>query len=75
MCRITDVAPLHRVVVDIFQLLSQHRLGLNHSRVATFLPKLKGTIGLEPDFVILQAVEQSPHVAFSEVVDNPARRV
>ena len=33
------------------------------------------SIALVPGLVILQAVEQSPHVAFAEVVDDPSRRV
>ena len=75
MRRIAHVAPLHRVVVDVFQLLAQHRLGLDDLRMASFLPELKRPVGLVPDLVILQAIEQSPHVSLAEVVDDPSCRV
>ena len=56
--RIAHVTSLHWVVVDVFQLLSQHFLGLDDLRVAPFLPELKGTIGLVPGLVVVQSIEQ-----------------
>jgi hypothetical protein len=54
--RITDVPALDGIIVDIFELLSQYRLGLDHFRLASFLPELKGTVGFVPRFVLFQAL-------------------
>ena len=73
MRRVTHVAALNRVVVDIFQLLSQHRLGVDNFRLGPFLPKLKAAVALVRSFVILKAIEQCANVMFAEVVDDPPR--
>src|SRR6516164_2734896 len=63
MCRIADEASLHRVVMDIVQLLSHYRLGLDDFWVTAFLPELIPTVALVPGFVIFQALEQSTHMS------------
>ena len=75
MCRITDIASLYRVVVDVVQLLPHHRLSLDPFRMASFLPELKGTVAFMSDFVILQTIKQSLDVSLSEVVDDPPCRI
>ncbi len=61
--------------MDVFQLLSHHRLILNDFRVTPFLPELELTVALVPGFVMLQAVEQSPHASLFEVINDPTRRM
>src|SRR5438552_103056 len=73
--RVTHVAPLHGVLVDVFQLLPQHRLAPDDLRMTPFLPELERAVALVPGLVVLQAVEQGPYVTFAEVVDDTPRRV
>ena len=70
-----DIASPHRVVVDVCQLLAQHRLGLNDLRVASLLPMLKLPVSFVPEFVVLQNIQQRSLVSLAKVVDDLSRRV
>src|SRR4051812_6636759 len=63
MRRVANMAPLHGVLMDIFQLLPQHPLGLGHLRMAPLLPQLERAVTLVPSLVVFQAVEQGPYAA------------
>jgi hypothetical protein len=59
--RIVDVAPPYRILVDVRQLLAEHRLGLYHSWMASFLPARKLPVGFVRGFVINHAWKNSWH--------------
>jgi hypothetical protein len=70
MLREVHIAALHRVVVDVIQLLSHHGILFDALRVTYFLPELMLGLVLVVPLEHGQQLQQSAGVACLQVIDN-----
>src|SRR5689334_13775283 len=55
--RLINVPALHRVIVDVLQLLLHHHVALNHFRMTALLPELVRAVELMPVLPLLQLLK------------------
>ena len=68
---IFNVAALHGIVMNVFQLLYHHLPSLDQLRMASLLPDLKFTFLLVSRFMPLKLIQQQRNSLLLQYVDDP----
>ena len=70
MCGFVYITPLHRVLVNLFNLLPHHILALNQLRVNALLPEFIGTITLMSFFIKGQLTQNLPDIVLRKILNQ-----
>ncbi len=73
MCGFVYITALHRVLVNIFNLLPHHILALNQFRVNALLPELIRAIFLMGFFVKRQLIQNLPDIMSRKILNQVFR--